>query len=78
MEVLNLLKHYKKYKEPNSMTGPYYSPEDPVKALIGAYNGLYDHSPLNAQFVRKALDLFDEMLRRQLFRAEAQSVLNML
>lgn len=78
VDVLNLLKHYKKYKEPNNATGPYYSPEDPVKALIGAYNGLYDHSPLNTQYVRKALDLFDGMLRKQLFRSEAQSVLNML
>ena len=73
-----MLKNYKKYKEPNSATGPYYSPDDPVKALIGAYNGLYDHSPVNAKYVRKALDLFDEMLKNQLFREEAQKVLNVI
>lgn len=78
VEVIDMLKHYKKYKEPNNATGPYYSPDDPVKALIGAYNGLYDHSPINAKYIRKSLDLFDEMLMKQLFRAEGQNVLNMV
>ena len=78
VEVLDLLKHYRKYREPNRATGPYYSPDDPVKALIGAYNGLYDHSPLNTKHARRALDLFDEMLKQQLFRTEAQNVLNVI
>ncbi len=78
VEVLDLLKHYRKYREPNSATGPYYSPDDPVKALIGAYNGLYDHSPLKTKHARRALDLFDEMLKQQLFRTEAQNVLNVI
>lgn len=78
VEVLDMLKNYKKYNEPNSVTGPYYSPDDPVKALIGAYNGLYDHSPVKVKYVRKALDLFDEMLMQQLFRTEAQTVLNIV
>jgi hypothetical protein len=78
VEVLDMLKNYKKYNEPNSATGPYYSPNDPVKALVGAYNGLYDHSPVNVKYVRKALDLFDELLKQQLFRTEAQNVLNVI
>ena len=78
VEVLDLLKHYRKYREPNSATGPYYSPDDPVKALIGAYNGLFDHSPLKTKHARRALDLFDEMLKQQLFRTEAQNVLNVI
>ncbi len=78
VEVLDLLKHYRKYKEPNMATGPFYNPDDPVKALIGAYNGLYDNASVNKKAAIKALDLFDEMLSQQLFRTEAQNVLNMI
>lgn len=78
VEVLDLLKNYRKYKEPNVAIGPFYSPDDPVKALIGAYNGLYDHSPVYKAYTIKALNLFDEMLQQQLFRTEAQTVLDVV
>jgi hypothetical protein len=78
VEVIDLLRNYRNYDEPNVGTGPYYSSDDPVKAVVGAYNGLYEQSPLNKKYVRKALDLFDEMLKQQLFRLEAQKVLNVV
>lgn len=75
-EIIDLVANYKKYKEPNSATGPFYSPGDPVKVLVGALNGLYDHVPVHTEYVTKAMNLFDEMLSNQLLRTEAQTVLD--
>lgn len=75
-EIIDLIIHYKEYKEPNSATGPYYSPGDPVKVLVGALNGLYDHVPVDKEYATKAMNLFDEMLSSQLLRSDAQTVLD--
>lgn len=76
VECLDLLTHSSKYNEPNHFTGPYYEGSEPVKILIGCYNGLYETLPLNRKYVLKAMDQFDGMLKRPLFRSAAHKVLN--
>ena len=73
---IDLLNNYRKYKVPNHYTGPYYDGSEPVKILIGSYNGLYETFPLNRKYVLKAMDQFDAMLNQPLFRTSAQQVLN--
>ncbi len=75
-QCIDLIAGYKKYREPNAVTGPYYKGNEPVKILVGAYNGLYEHIPLNKKYIDRLLNLFDDMLKRELFRTEAQDVLN--
>ncbi len=76
VECLGLLTHSSKYNEPNHFTGPYYEGSEPVKILIGCYNGLYETLPLNRKYVLRAMDQFDAMLKRPLFRSAAHKVLN--
>lgn len=76
VECLDLLTHFKKYHTPNHFTGPYYEGNEPVKILVGSYNGLYETLPLNKKYVVKAMDQFDKMLQQPMFRNAAQQVLN--
>lgn len=76
VQCIDLFVNFKKYNEPNPFTGPYYDGSEPVKILIGSYNGLYETLPLNRKYVIKAMDSFDIMLKKPVFRNAAHQVLN--
>ena len=76
VEVLDLIKKYKKYDLPNSFGGPYYDGSEPTKIIIGSYNGIYEKSPFNKRYARKALYLFDQILKEPVFRSGASQVLD--
>lgn len=76
VQCLDLLTHFRKYNAPDPFKGPYYEGTEPVKILVGSYNGLYETLPLNKKYVIKAMDQFDKMLQQPMFRNAAQQVLN--
>jgi hypothetical protein len=75
-KCIDLIEYYDKYDKPNNVTGPFYDGCEPVKIVIGALNGLYETKNKNRQYIDKALNLFDEMLKSTIFRGSAFDVLN--
>lgn len=73
VECIQLLKHFRKYDKPDISSSRHYS-NDPIKVLIGAYNALSVQE--NSSELRKAIKLFDEMLKDSRFRQEANKVLS--
>ena len=76
VQCIDLLTNSPKYKAPNPFSGPYYDGSEPVKILIGSYNGLYEIMPINSEYINKAMNLFDRMLKKSIFRSAAHQVLN--
>lgn len=73
VECIQLLTNFRKYDKPNISSGRYYD-NDPIKVLIGAYNALSVQE--NSSELRKAIELFDKMLKDSRFRQEANRVLS--
>jgi len=75
-KCIDLIEYYDNYDKPNNVTGPFYDGSEPVKIVIGALNGLYEAKNKNLQYIDKAMNLFDEMLKSTIFRGSAFDVLN--
>jgi SpoVK/Ycf46/Vps4 family AAA+-type ATPase len=75
-ECIDLTRHFIKYNEPNPYTGPHYEGNEPVKILMGSYNGIYETLPINRLYVAKAMNRFDQMLKQRVFRNAAYQVLD--
>ncbi len=74
-ECIDLISHYNEYKAPDHISGPFYDGSEPIKIIVGAYNGLNETIPLNQKYSDKALQIFDKMLRLPIFRGAANQVL---
>jgi hypothetical protein len=74
-KCLQLVKNYKTYKKPNHSTGPYYQ-DEPIKIVLNAYNQLLNTGELKS--IKKAINLFDEMLTVDYLRTTANAALTLV
>ncbi len=76
VECIDLISNYSIYDKPNSINGPHYDGSEPVKIVVGALNGLYEAETKNYDYINRAMNLFDEMLKDPTFRGSAFDLIN--
>lgn len=77
-ECLDLIKGFNRFKKPNPFEGPYHDGSDPIKVVLGAYNGLCERGTKNDRYLKMALQLFDRLLKDEFYRTSAYKVLDVI
>lgn len=74
-ECIQLISNYKSYSKPDISNGPYYR-EEPVKIVLNCYNTFNNMG--EQELAKNTLRLFNEMLKIDYFRKEANGALLMV